>query len=109
MDGGDPQRPATPRLRSPLARWWRPAAPGYAALAIATGPMVATRSARLRRACDRHWPDGGDPQRPATPRLRSPLDGCGPTEMLEDQRGLRARDIGVGIEVLDDEGTQVLG
>ncbi|OSC23022.1 hypothetical protein B8W69_25190 [Mycobacterium vulneris] len=34
--GGDPPRPATPRLRSPLA------------------PMVATRRARLRRACDRH-------------------------------------------------------
>jgi len=35
--------------------------------------MVATRCARLRRACDRHSPDGGDPLRPATPRLRSPL------------------------------------
>ncbi|OBF89495.1 hypothetical protein A5791_16980 [Mycobacterium sp. 852002-51163_SCH5372311] len=54
IDGGDPPRPATPRLRSPLDRWWRPAAPGYAALAIATGSMVATRRARLRRACDRH-------------------------------------------------------
>src|SRR6185312_15033794 len=92
-DGGDPLRPATPRLRSPLDRWWRPAAPGYAALAITTGPMVATRCARLRRACDHHWTDGGDPLRPATacsgdplrpatprlrsprPRLRSPLAG----------------------------------
>src|SRR6185437_17054527 len=51
--------------------WWRPAAPGYAALAIATSygggplrpatprwrsprPMVAARCARLRRAGDRH-------------------------------------------------------
>src|SRR6185437_1727460 len=33
--------------------WWRPAAPGYAALAIATSY-------------------GGDPLRPATPRWRSP-------------------------------------
>jgi len=37
-----------------LPLWWRrPAAPGFAALAIA-------------------WPDGGDPLRPASPRLRSP-------------------------------------
>ncbi|TAM73204.1 MAG: hypothetical protein EPN51_00945 [Mycobacterium sp.] len=34
--------------------WWRPAAPGCAALAITTGPMVATRCARLRRAGDHH-------------------------------------------------------
>src|SRR6185437_5307678 len=73
MDGGDPLRPASPRWRSPLVRWWRPAAPGFAALAIATGPMVATRCARLRRAGDRHWSDGGDPLRPASPRWRSPL------------------------------------
>ena len=37
-----------------LNRWWRPAPPGYAALAIATKSMVATRPARLRRARDRH-------------------------------------------------------
>jgi hypothetical protein len=36
-----------------LSRWSRPAAPGFAALAIAPQPMVATRRARLRRACDR--------------------------------------------------------
>jgi hypothetical protein len=29
-------------------------APGFAALAIAIGQMMATRGARLRRACDRH-------------------------------------------------------
>src|SRR5690242_3253586 len=57
IDGGDPLRPAPPRLRSPLDRWWRPAAPGSAALAIATGSMVATRCARLHRACDRHYPE----------------------------------------------------
>src|SRR5271154_5729070 len=34
---------------------------------------VATRFARLRRARDRHCPDGGDPLRPAPPRSRSPL------------------------------------
>src|SRR5581483_12476338 len=32
-----------------------------------------------------------------------------PAEMLEDQRRLGARDIGVGIEVLDHEGPQVFG
>src|SRR6185312_8899135 len=37
------------------------------------GQMMATRCARLRRACDRHGPDDGDPLRPASPRLRSPL------------------------------------
>src|SRR5271163_2369559 len=52
--GGDPLRPAPPRWRSPPVTWWRPAAPGSAALAIATGHMVATRCARLRRAGDRH-------------------------------------------------------
>ncbi|WP_057288419.1 hypothetical protein, partial [Mycobacterium tuberculosis] len=36
FDGGDPLRAAAPRLRSPR------------------GLMVATRCARLRRACDRH-------------------------------------------------------
>ncbi|AFC45152.1 hypothetical protein OCU_39330 [Mycobacterium intracellulare ATCC 13950] len=41
-------------MRSPPAHAWRPAAPGSAALAIATGSRVATRRARLRRACDRH-------------------------------------------------------
>ncbi len=52
----DPPRPAqAPRLRSHLARWCRPAAPGAsAALAIALSPMVPTRRARRkRRACDR--------------------------------------------------------
>src|SRR3984957_19642297 len=73
-DGGDPLRPAARRGRPPRSRWWRPAAPGCAALAIATVPMVATRCARLRRAGDRHGPDGGDPLRPAAPRWRSPLD-----------------------------------
>ena len=34
--GGDPLRPAPPRWRSPPVTWWRPAAPGSAALAIAT-------------------------------------------------------------------------
>ncbi|XTL00599.1 hypothetical protein ACQKB0_15535 [Mycobacterium tuberculosis] len=55
FDGGDPLRAAAPRLAiatgsdggDPL----RAAAPR---LAIATGSMVATRCARLRRACDRH-------------------------------------------------------
>ncbi|AFC42332.1 hypothetical protein OCU_11130 [Mycobacterium intracellulare ATCC 13950] len=35
--------------------------------------MVVTRCARLRRAGDHHWVDGGDPLRPAAPRWRSPL------------------------------------
>jgi hypothetical protein len=51
--GTDPPRPASPRLRSPLSQWRRPAAPGFAALAIAAQPMAPTRRARLRRACDR--------------------------------------------------------
>ncbi|ASQ85555.1 hypothetical protein CE197_07735 [Mycobacterium intracellulare subsp. chimaera] len=42
-----------PGLTPPAPRR-RPAAPGSAALAIATSSMVATRRARLRRACDRH-------------------------------------------------------
>ncbi|OSC39322.1 hypothetical protein B8W66_17615 [Mycobacterium decipiens] len=37
-NGGDPPRPATPRLRSPPTQ------------------MVATRHARPPRACDRHGP-----------------------------------------------------
>jgi len=37
FEGGDPLRPAAPRLRSPRFWWWRPAAPGCAALAMATG------------------------------------------------------------------------
>ncbi|ORA95323.1 hypothetical protein BST31_04465 [Mycobacterium marseillense] len=40
--------------RGTTARKARPAAPGYAALAITTGPKMATRCARLRRACDHH-------------------------------------------------------
>src|SRR5579884_1160620 len=50
--GGDPLRAASPRWRS-HGFWWRPAAPGFAALAIAR-VLVATRCARLRRAGDRH-------------------------------------------------------
>src|SRR5271168_1719791 len=69
---GDPLRPASPRLRSPRAVEWRPAAPGFAALAIAAGCGMATRCARLRRACDRRGLWNGDPLRPASPRLRSP-------------------------------------
>ncbi|GLB83698.1 hypothetical protein Mkiyose1665_40190 [Mycobacterium kiyosense] len=53
--GRDPLRPATPRSRSLLPPWSRPATPGYAALAIAPTPMVATRYARLRRARDRSY------------------------------------------------------
>ncbi|TAM72195.1 MAG: hypothetical protein EPN51_04020 [Mycobacterium sp.] len=34
---------------------------GWGARAVATGSMVATRCARLRRAGDRHGSDGGDP------------------------------------------------
>ncbi|WP_269151273.1 hypothetical protein [Mycobacterium lacus] len=45
---------------------------GFAALAITTKLTVVTRCARLRRACDHHEADGGDPLRPASPRLRSP-------------------------------------
>jgi len=37
----------------------------------------ATRFARLRRACDRPCWVGGDPLRPAAPRLRSPVLGRG--------------------------------
>ncbi|ORA95875.1 hypothetical protein BST31_02515 [Mycobacterium marseillense] len=49
----------TPQLtyncgRSRRGVTWRPTAPGYAALAIATKSMVATHCTRLRRACDRH-------------------------------------------------------
>src|SRR6185312_4028860 len=98
-DGGDPLRPAPPRWRSPPARWWRPAAPGSAALAIATGPMVATRCARLRRAGDRHRPDGGDPLRPAPPRWRSPPepDGVDPPPVLGRWAG--PRQLGVVVPV----------
>src|SRR3984893_4367815 len=71
---GDPLRPASPRLRSAGAFAWRPAAPGFAALAIGWGGRVATRRARLRRACDRLGRSHGDPLRPASPRLRSPWD-----------------------------------
>jgi hypothetical protein len=53
-DDGDPHRPASPRSRSPWCRRWRPASPGFAALAITMVPMMATRIARLRRARDRH-------------------------------------------------------
>jgi hypothetical protein len=53
--GVDPPRPASPRLRSPRSFWRRPAAPGFAALAIAAQFF------------------GVDPPRPASPRLRSPL------------------------------------
>ncbi|VAZ80789.1 hypothetical protein LAUMK7_05529 [Mycobacterium kansasii] len=73
-DGGDPLRPAALGLRSPRERWWRPAAPSCAGLAIATGTMVATRCAQLRWACDRHGNDGGDPLRPAALGLRSPRE-----------------------------------
>ncbi|MBZ4510727.1 hypothetical protein CKJ75_16145 [Mycobacterium avium] len=34
--------------------------------------MAVTRCARLRRACDHRAANGGDPLRPAAPRLRSP-------------------------------------
>jgi hypothetical protein len=51
--GVDPPRPASPRSRSPLDFWRRPAAPGFAALAIAAGFLASTRRARLRRARDR--------------------------------------------------------
>src|SRR5246127_3304503 len=68
---GAPRRPAAPPLRSAGAIPWRPAAPGCAALAIGWGPPMATRCARLRRACDRLGPSHGDPLRPAAPRLRS--------------------------------------
>src|SRR6202011_1709432 len=71
---GDPLRPAAPRLRSAGAFAWRPAAPGCAALAIGWGVRMATRCARLRRACDRLGRSHGDPLRPAAPRLRSPWD-----------------------------------
>src|SRR5271169_6589295 len=50
---------------------WRPAATGFAALAIALCPSVATRCDRLRRSCDRTVSFGGDPLRPASPLLRS--------------------------------------
>src|SRR5271163_2056150 len=52
--GGDPLRPASPLLRSHCVLRWRPAATGFAALAIALCPSVATRCDRLRRSCDRH-------------------------------------------------------
>src|SRR3984957_20642543 len=52
---------------------WRPAATGFAAPAIATVSWGATRCDRLRRSCDRHCVVGGDPLRPASPLLRSPL------------------------------------
>ncbi|ORB74188.1 hypothetical protein BST44_11280 [Mycobacterium scrofulaceum] len=60
MDGGDPPRPATPRLRSPRVDGGDP-------------PRPATPRLRSPRV------DGGDPPRPATPRLRSPRQapGCG--------------------------------
>jgi hypothetical protein len=51
--GVDPPRPASPRLRSLLIFLRRPAAPGFAALAIAVDIFASTRRARLRRACDR--------------------------------------------------------
>jgi len=35
LSSGDPPRPASPRLRSPVVVERRPAAPGFAALAIA--------------------------------------------------------------------------
>ncbi|OSC26458.1 hypothetical protein B8W69_16875 [Mycobacterium vulneris] len=60
------------RAADPLDQSRRPAAPGCAALAIAASPTAPTRSARLRRACDRRQPNRADPQRPAAPRLRSP-------------------------------------
>src|ERR1700735_1422173 len=53
--------------RAPLGAeiWWR---------LIAGDFCVATRCARLRRACDRRGVWNGDPLRPASPRLRSPWD-----------------------------------
>ncbi|TAM64179.1 MAG: hypothetical protein EPN51_25330 [Mycobacterium sp.] len=51
----------------------RPAAPGSAALAIASTHTRATRRARLRRARDRFYTHPRDPPRPAPPRLRSLL------------------------------------
>ncbi|MDT5251709.1 MAG: ATP-dependent helicase UvrD/PcrA, partial [Mycobacterium sp.] len=67
-DGGDPLRPAPPRLRSPLPDGGDPLRPA---------------PPRLRSPL----PDGGDPLRPAPPRLRSPLpDGGNP--LPEMVRGL---------------------
>src|SRR6202034_3895887 len=41
------------RLRdAALVQWGRPAAPGFAGLAIVPSSMGPTRCARLRRACD---------------------------------------------------------
>jgi hypothetical protein len=52
-----------------------PPLPGFAALAIAMGWLMATRCARLRRAGDRHGLVDGDPLCPASPRWRSPWAG----------------------------------
>jgi alpha-methylacyl-CoA racemase len=61
--------------------WWRPAAPGFAALAIAT------------------WLSGGDPLRPASPRWRSPRGLCrrGGRYMAGPLTGLRVVELaGIG-------------
>ncbi|ORA13691.1 hypothetical protein BST14_14945 [Mycobacterium arosiense ATCC BAA-1401 = DSM 45069] len=56
-DGGDPLRSATPRLRSPRSRWRRPAALGYAALAIAaSGHLRLWMGAALGITGRRGWP-----------------------------------------------------
>ncbi|TKR40026.1 gamma-glutamyl-gamma-aminobutyrate hydrolase family protein [Mycobacterium tuberculosis] len=70
-DGGDPLRPASPRLRSPVSDGGDPLRPA---------------SPRLRSPVS----DGGDPLRPASPRLRSPVGASRPvvglTAYLEQVR-----------------------
>jgi hypothetical protein len=70
----DPPRPASPRWRSSSIYSCRPAAPGFAALAIVIDLFMSTRCARLCRAGDRHRSIHVDPLRPAVPRWRSSWD-----------------------------------